>query len=112
MKKISLSLILFLFAVNNSFAASIVNKDTSSPKSSTKSVSFKLKGTAAKKIMVTIGIGPQPESGACCSGVSPNTTAIFKGNVGDFVYDGKTRRIITKIYSELNGTTIDLAQYY
>jgi hypothetical protein len=39
-------------------------------------------------------------------------TRIYKGNVGDFVYDGKTRRIITKIYSELNGTTIDLAQYY
>jgi hypothetical protein len=62
--------------------------------------------------MVTIGIGSQPGSGACCSGVSPNTTAGFVGNVGDVVYDGKTRRIITKIYSDMDGTTIDLAKYY
>jgi sporulation protein YlmC with PRC-barrel domain len=44
--------------------------------------------------------------------VSPSTTASFVGNVGEVVYDGKTRRIITKIYKEMNGTTIDLAQYY
>jgi hypothetical protein len=28
------------------------------------------------------------------------------------LYDGKTKRIITKIYPELNGTTINLSEYY
>jgi hypothetical protein len=28
------------------------------------------------------------------------------------VYDGKTRRIITKISRDMNGTTLDLSQYY
>jgi hypothetical protein len=28
------------------------------------------------------------------------------------VYDGKTKRVITKISREMNGTTLDLSQYY
>jgi len=36
----------------------------------------------------------------------------FTGVVGDVVYDGKTKRIITKIYKDLNGTTINLYDYY
>jgi hypothetical protein len=28
------------------------------------------------------------------------------------VYDGKTNRVITKISREMNGTTLDLSQYY
>jgi hypothetical protein len=28
------------------------------------------------------------------------------------VYDGKTRRVITKISSDMNGTILDLSQYY
>jgi hypothetical protein len=75
-------------------------------------VSFKIKGTGYKKIFVTIGIGHQPGSGACCTGVSENSTVSFMGNVGDVVYDGKTRRVITKVYKELEGTTINLADYY
>ena len=75
-------------------------------------VSFRIKGTGSKGIFVTIGIGSQPGSGACCSGLSPNTSSSFTGEIGHVVYDGKTRRIITKIYKELSGTTIDLAGYY
>ncbi len=75
-------------------------------------VSFKIKGTGYKGIFVTIGIGSQPGSGACCSGISPSTTSSFIGEVGNVIYDGKTRRIITKIYRDLEGTTIDLAGYY
>ncbi len=75
-------------------------------------VSFRIKGTGHKGIFVTIGIGYQPGSGACCTGVSENSTVSFVGEVGDVVYDGKTRRIITKIYKDLEGTTINLADYY
>lgn len=75
-------------------------------------VSFKIKGTGHKRIFVTIGIGYQPGNGACCSGVGENSTVSFVGNVGDVVYDGKTRRVITKIYKEMEGTTINLADYY
>ena len=114
MKKTTLFLVLFMSAVSVIFATPLRKSETSNnvPKPIAERVSFKIKGTGSKNIMVTIGIGSQPGSGACCSGVSPNTTASFTGNVGEVVYDGKTRRVITKIYSGLNGTTIDLAQYY
>ena len=61
---------------------------------------------------VEIGIGSSPGNGACCSGVSEFSTVSFTGEIGDVVYDGKTRRVITKIYKDLEGTTIDLADYY
>jgi hypothetical protein len=75
-------------------------------------VTFRIKGTGSKGIFVTIGIGSQPGSGSCCSGLSPSSSSSYTGEVGHVVYDGKTRRIITKIYKELQGTTIDLAGYY
>jgi hypothetical protein len=114
MKKATLFLVLFMTAASVFSATPVVKSKASNnvPKPIAERVSFKIKGTGSKNIMVTIGIGSQPGSGACCSGVSPNTTASFTGNVGEVVYDGKTRRVITKIYSDLNGTTIDLAQYY
>jgi hypothetical protein len=114
MKKTTLFLVLFMSAVSVIYATPLKKSETSNnvPKPIAERVSFKIKGTGSKNIMVTIGIGSQPGSGACCSGVSPSTTASFTGNVGEVVYDGKTRRVITKIYSGLNGTTIDLAQYY
>jgi hypothetical protein len=75
-------------------------------------VSFRIKGTGSKDIFVRIGIGSSVGSGACCSGVSNNSTVSFTGEVGDLVYDSDRKRIITKIYKELEGTTIDLYDYY
>ncbi len=75
-------------------------------------ISFKIKGTGHKRIFVTIGVGYQPGSGACCTGVGENTTVSLSGEIGHVVYDGKTRRVITKIYKEMEGTTINLADYY
>jgi hypothetical protein len=75
-------------------------------------ISFKIKGTGSKGIFVEIGIGSSPGYGACCSGVSEHSTVSFTGELGDVIYDGKTRRVITKIYKELEGTTINLAEYY
>lgn len=75
-------------------------------------VRFKIKGTGSKNIHVSIGIGSKPGTGSCCDGLSASSTGSYVGNVGDVVYDGKTNRVITKIYRELEGTTIDLSQYY
>ena len=112
MKKISLFLVAVMLAFPLAFASSAVKTKTELSVPSAERISFKIKGTGSKNIAVTIGIGSQPGSGACCSGVSPFTTASFVGNVGDVVYDGKTRRVITKISSDMDGTTLDLAQYY
>ena len=75
-------------------------------------VNFNIKGTGSKNINVTIGVGHQVGSGACCTGIGNNSTVAFVGEVGHVVYDGKTRRIITKIYKEMQGKTINLAEYY
>ena len=112
MKKTSLFLVALMLAFPLAFASSSVKTDTEFTEPSAERVSFKIKGTGSKNIAVTIGIGSQPGSGACCSGVSPFTTASFVGNVGEVVYDGKTRRVITKISRDMDGTTLDLAQYY
>ena len=112
MKKTSLFLVALMLAFPIAFASSSVKTDTEFTEPSAERVSFKIKDTGSKNIAVTIGIGSQPGSGACCSGVSPFTTASFVGNVGEVVYDGKTRRVITKISRDMDGTTLDLAQYY
>lgn len=112
MKKTSLFLVALMVAVSVVYASSSIKTETELSIPSAERISFKIKGTGSKNIPVSIGIGSQPGSGACCSGVSPFTTASFVGNVGDVVYDGKTRRVITKISSDMNGTTLDLSQYY
>lgn len=112
MKKTFLFLVAFLVVASVVFASSFVISKAEFTVFSAERVNFKIKGTGSKNIPVSIGIGSQPGSGACCSGVSPFTTASFVGNVGDVVYDGKTRRVITKISSDMNGTTLDLSQYY
>ena len=75
-------------------------------------VSFWIKGTGSKRINVNIGIGGKVGSGSCCTTITPDGTNSFTGNVGDVVYDSDKKTIITKIYTELKGTTIDLKQYY
>lgn len=77
-----------------------------------KRISFRIKGTGSKGITVKIGVGSQIGSGACCSSVSPMTTAGFSGEVGHVVYDSERKRIITKIYEEMEGQIIDLKNYY
>ena len=112
MKKTFLFLVVFLVAASFVFSSSLASSESDRTVVLAERVSFKIKGTGSKNIPVTIGIGSQPGSGACCSGVSPFTTASFVGDVGDVVYDGKTRRVIAKISRDMNGTTLDLAQYY
>ena len=44
--------------------------------------------------------------------ISNYSTVTICGNVGDVVYDSETKRVITKIYSSLEGEIIDLKSYY
>ena len=111
MKKTFLFLVVFSVAISLAFASSSVRSGTAVTVPSAERVSFKIKGTGSKNSTVRIGIGYQPGSGACCTGVSPFTTVSFVGNVGDVVYDGM-RRVIAKISKDMDGTTLDLAKYY
>jgi hypothetical protein len=77
-----------------------------------KRISFKIRGTGSKGISVKIGIGSKVGYGSCCSTVSPFTTSGFSGEIGDVVYDSENKRIISKIYDDLEGQTIELKEYY
>jgi hypothetical protein len=80
------------------------------PASESKTISFNVRGNG--KTNVSLGVGYQVGSGACCRGVSKESTVGFQGNVGDVLYDSNTKRVITKVYAEMEGKTIDLRQYY
>lgn len=103
-------IVILLFSIISSSFQPVTQKNYNISKA--ERISFKVKGTGHKRIFVTLGVGYQPGSGACCTGVGENSTVSLSGEIGHVVYDGKTRRVITKIYKELEGTTINLADYY
>lgn len=113
MKKIKITILFVSIAVLilSSFTLIIPSSKTITHSQSER-ISFKIKGTGSKGISVKIGVGSQVGSGSCCSTVSPNTTAGFSGNIGDLVYDSEKKRVIVKIYDGLQGTIIDLKEYY
>lgn len=76
------------------------------------SVYFKLRGTGSKSIDVVIGVGSAPGKGACCTSICYNCSYGVKAAIGDVVYDDKTKRVLIKVYKELDGKTIDLKEYY
>lgn len=77
---------------------------------SSKTINFNVRGNG--KTNVSLGIGYQVGSGACCRGVSKESTVGFQGNPGDVLYDSETKRVIIKVYEGLEGKTVDLRQYY
>jgi hypothetical protein len=105
MKKIILVIYFFV-------GFSIIGKSQSSSPLPPREINFKIKGTGSKNIIVNVGIGNQPGSGNCCSTIGPYTVLNFFGNVGDGVYDGKTKKLITKIHEGMDGSTIDLSKFY
>jgi hypothetical protein len=111
MKKIKIVFLLSSAILFSSFVLSNKNEVKSSSFKSAR-ISFKIKGTGSKGISVKIGIGSQIGSGSCCSTVSPFSTSGFSGNIGDVVYDSENKRVIVKIYDGLEGTIIDLKNYY
>lgn len=73
-------------------------------------ICFVLRGN--QETDVFIGIGQEAGKGACCSGVSKFSYVTFCGNIGEVVYDSKTRRVLMKIHKEMKGKTIELKDYY
>ncbi len=99
--------------ITSALMLGIIAIATTSFKSNTpsmKTISFNVRGNG--KTNVSLGVGYQVGSGACCIGVSKESTVGFQGKVGDVLYDSETRRVITKVYVEIEGKTIDLRQYY
>jgi uncharacterized protein (UPF0254 family) len=110
MKKISLFFIAFFVVL--SFVHSTTPLKLNLFESNSESVSFRVKGTGFKNIDVSVGIGTTAGTGRCCTTISASNMVSFNANVGEVLYDSKNKRIIAKIYRELNGTTINLAEYY
>jgi hypothetical protein len=73
-------------------------------------ISFNVRGNG--KTNLTLGIGYQVGSGACCRGVSKESTVGFQGNPGDVLYESESRKVILKVTKDMQGKTIDLREYY
>jgi hypothetical protein len=104
MKKNILNLIFFVipFLFSFSYNATILPEN--------EKICFVLRGN--QKTHIEIGIGKEINKGACCSGVSKFSYVSFCGNVGDVVYDSKSRRVLMKISKDFKGKTIELKDYY
>ena len=84
---------------------------TSFKPASTKSqICFSIRGNG--KSLVMIRIGPDKNSGACCTGVSKESTTGVCGEVGYKIYDDGTKRQLGVITSDIKGKTIDLRNFY
>jgi hypothetical protein len=76
-----------------------------------KRIHFRVKGNG--KTNVSLGVAERPGGvGFCCRGVSTTSVVAFEGDVGHFLFEEKTNRVITKLYDELDGQIIDLKDYY
>lgn len=64
------------------------------------------------KSLVEVRVGPNDHSGACCTGISNNSTVKICGKSGYNVYDSDTKRLLFSLSPSLNGQTVDLRAYY
>jgi hypothetical protein len=102
---LSLAFILVLSVLFSSY--------TSKPVDKLKRVSFYVSGTGSKGITVKLGVGSQIGSGSCCYSISPVTSMVsYSAEEGHVLYDSERNRIIVKITASMEGTTINLKDYY
>lgn len=73
-------------------------------------ISFTVRGNG--KTLVKLGIGRAVGTGACCTGVSKDSYVNFTGEDGWVLWDSETKRVLTKVYPGMSGTTLDLRKYY
>lgn len=73
-------------------------------------ICFSIRGNSKSAVMIRIG--PDKNSGACCTGVSRETTVGVCGEIGYKIYDDGTKRQLGVITSDLKGQTIDLRNFY
>ena len=100
----------YLFSSSSFFPPNSNGEYQLEHRTASSSVSFKLRGNWIG--LVKIGVGPKVGSGACCRGVSKESTVSFQGKVGDVVWDSKTKRILIELTASSNGATYDLRRYY
>ena len=87
--------------------------DMTSPSVNTKEVAdvcVKVRGNGEN--LVKIRVGPNNYSGACCTGISKESTVTVCGKEGYNVYDSETKRLLFVLYPSLQGKVIDLREYY
>jgi hypothetical protein len=80
------------------------------PASNKSQFCFSIRGNG--KSLVMIRIGPDKNSGACCTGVSKESTNGVCGEIGYKIYDDGTKRQLGVITSDIKGKMIDLRNYY
>ena len=80
------------------------------PASTKAQICFSIRGNG--KSLVMIRIGPDKNSGACCTGVSRESTTGVCGEIGYKIYDDGTKRQLGVITSDIKGKIIDLRSYY
>ncbi len=78
-----------------------------------KRVNFYVSGTGSKGITIKLGIGTQLGSGSCCYPLTPTSSMVrYSAEEGDVLYDSERNKVIVKINSSMEGTTINLKDYY
>lgn len=78
-----------------------------------KNVNFYVSGTGSKGITVKLGIGPQVGSGSCCYPLSPSASMVrYSAEEGYVLYDSDSKKVLVKINASMEGTTINLKDFY
>lgn len=80
------------------------------PVSTNSQICFSIRGNG--KSLVMVRIGPDKNSGACCTGVSRESNTGVCGEVGYKIFDDGTKRQLDVITSDVKGKTFDLRSYY
>lgn len=88
----------------------IISMAAFKPASKKAQICFSIRGNSKSSVMIRVG--PDKYSGACCTGVSRETTVGVCGEIGYKIYDDQTKRQIAVITADLKGQTIDLRNFY
>lgn len=99
-----------LFLAAFVWAGGINGSPSSSLESEVADVCVKVRGNGES--LVKIRVGPNNYSGACCTGISKETTVNVCGKSGYKVYDSETKRLLFVLDPALQGKVVDLREYY
>jgi hypothetical protein len=75
-----------------------------------KRICFKIRGNG--KSLIPLKIGKDINTGASGFSISKDATNSFCGEEGHKVFDLKSKKILFEISKNIEGTTIDLREYY
>jgi hypothetical protein len=102
-----------LILIGLSISCFLFSSYTDNLASNKKKVNFYVSGTGSKGITVKLGIGPQIGSGSCCYPLSPSSSMVrYSAEEGDVLYDSERNRVIVKVNTSMEGSTINLKDFY